>query len=286
MLCKAIHAFRFQLRQSLTQLQVPLLLLLAGIYAFTIVQPVSDFSAAVGVTVSPWVFPHLANDYVCQIVFMSIAVILFCDAPFRSPAYWYVLPRTGNAAWARGMCLYIAVLSLLYLLLIALAGVLALLPNLQIDNGWGKIWGTLARTTAASQYHIQLTVNDYLIGAYQPMEATILSFLLEWACCTWLGLLSYGLNNLTHSNAGSFVAEGFVLLDIAVYNNWSYQYFLISPSTLAQLSLLTSKRSLYGVDLHYSACFFAISIFALTCLCILAQCIKMPRLRRRREPDE
>lgn len=282
MLRRANRAFIFQMKQEFTTPRIPLLFLLTSAYIFATVQPVSDFSRDVQEAATIWSFPHITNDYVCQLVIMAIVVILFCDAPFRSSAHWYVLQRTGNAAWAIGMCLYIATISFLYVLLIMLVGILALFPNIQFGAGWGRIWGTLARTNAGNQFHIQLAVKDYIIGAFQPMEATAICFLLEWACCTWLGLLSYCLNSFTGTNAGSLVATGFVLLDIAVYNTWSYAYFRISPVTLAQLSQLASKRSIYGVDLTYAAIFFAISIFILTTLCILSQCVDFSKVHRQR----
>lgn len=282
MLRRANRALVFQMKQEFTTPRVPLLFLLISIYIFATVQPVSDFSKDVQEAATIWSFPHITNDYVCQLVIMAIAVILFSDAPFRSSAHWYILQRAGKAAWAIGMCFYIAVISFLYVLLIMLIGILALFPNIQLDAGWGRIWGTLARTNAGNQYHIQLAVKDYIIGAFQPIEATVICFFLEWACCTWLGLLSYCLNSFTRTNAGSLVATGFVLLDIAVYNTWSYTYFRISPVTLAQLSQLASKRSIYGVDLMYAVIFFAISIFILTTLCVLSQCVDFSKVYRRR----
>jgi len=282
MLRKAFRAFCFQLKQALFSPRIPLLFALASVYIFATVQPVSDFAASVQENATIWSFPLIANDYVCQLVIMAIAAALFCDAPFRTSVYPYVLPRTGHTAWALGMCLYIAALSFLYICLILLMGILALLPHVRLDSGWGRIWGTLARTNAGDTVSLQLTVSDYIIGAYQPLQATAICFALEWACCTWLGLLSYWLNNFTQSSVGSAVAVGFVLLDIAVYNTWSYAYFRISPLTLAQLSQLATKRSVYGVDLPYSAAFFGISITALTALCLLSQ--RYPLKREVRSP--
>jgi len=69
-----------------------------------------------------------------------------------------------------------------------------------------------------------------IIGAYHPIEVSVICFQLEWACCTWLGLLSYCLNNFTETNVGSVVAEGFVLLDIAVYNSWPYFFLSHFPN--------------------------------------------------------
>ena len=281
MLRKAIHTLHFQMKQSFMNPRIPLLLLLVSAYIFATVQPVGDFSKEVQEAVTVWSFPHITNDYICQLVIMAVAVGLFCDAPFHSSAYWYILPRSGNTAWAIGMCLYIIILSFLYIFLILFVGIVALLPNIQPGSGWGRIWGTLARTDAGNYFHLQLVVNDYIIGAYQPIKATIICFLLAWGCCTWLGLLSYCLNNFTESNFGSVIATGFVLLDIAVYNTWSYTYFRISPLTLAQLSQLVSKRSIYGVDLRYSVTFFGISIAALILLCVLSQHCTISQLRER-----
>lgn len=274
MLNKIWHVLLFHLKQALSAPRIPLLFILIAIFIFSNVQPVSEFANEVGIDATPWAFSHITSDYICQLVIMAVVIFLFCDAPFNSAAHSYILPRAGYTAWGIGTCLYIVVLSLLYVLLIQIISIMALLPNIVFQLGWGKIWGTLARTTAATQYGIPFTVYDYIIGAYTPLQANLTSFLLEWACCTWLGLVIYFFNNASGTMVGSLIAAGFVFLDITIANEWSYSFFRYSPVTLAQLPAISRVESLYGLSLSYAVRFFSISIFLLVCLCVLTPLIK------------
>ena len=125
------------------------------------------------------------------------------------------------------------------------------------------------------------SVDDYVIGAYSPLQATLLSFLLSWACCVWLGLLTYFFNYVTEGYTGTFISAGFVLMDITVANEWLPWFYKISPVTLAQLQALKGNNSLYQVDLCYALWFFGVSI-----VCLLVGCIIAPKFygfRRKRK---
>lgn len=275
MVHRSVKIMWFQINQNLTTVRVILLFLLIFIFIFSSVHPVCDFASAYEIGITPWVFPLITNDYICQLVIMSAAILLFCNAPFKSEAHNYILVRAGNTPWTMGICLYIMSMSLLYILVILAAGIAAILARLQPDTGWGQAWGTLARGPRFySQFGISLSVNDYIIGKYCPAEATVISFILEWACCTWLGLVTYFFNNATETMAGSVVAAAFVFLDITIENEWSYTFFKISPVTMAQLRTLSSTHSIYHMTLGYAASFFVISISIFIGLSLLTPYVK------------
>lgn len=274
---KIQRVFAFQMKLAQTNQRILLIFILSAIFVFSNLQGVLDFSQDICIPVMPWAFPHITSDYICQLVIMAGAVALFCDAPFKSEIHKYILPRAGYIAWAAGQCMYIVVLSFLYVFMILLFSILPLLPNIEFRNGWGKIWGTLARYTVGSQYGIPFSVDDYVIGVYTPLRATVLSFLLSWACCIWLGLTTYFLNNVADSYIGTFTSAGFVLLDITVANEWLPWFYKISPVTLAQLQALKGNNSLYQVTLRYAFWFFGISIVCLSAACILAPKFKVFR---------
>lgn len=272
---KSVKIMWFQIKQNVATVRVILLFSLIFIFIFSTVRPVTDFAGAYKIDITPWAFPLITNDYICQLVIMAVTVLLFCNAPFKSGAHNYILVRAGNKPWTMGVCLYIMVMSLLYVFVIMAAGVAAILPRLRLDNGWGQAWGTLARAGQLKQeFGIILGVNDYIIGKYSPVEATVITFFLEWACCTWLGLVTYFLNNATDTTAGSMVAAAFVFLDITIENEWSYAFFKISPVTMAQLRALSSSHSIYHMTVRYAVSFFAISIVAFVGLCLLTPYVK------------
>lgn len=278
---KIYRVYAFQMKQIRSNQRIMLIFILIAIFVFSNLQGVLDFSIDVGISVTPWALSHITSDYICQLVIMAGAVALFCDAPFKNDLTKYILPRAGYTPWIVGHCMYIIVLSLLYVCVILLSSILPLLPNIQFDDSWGKIWGTLARTIMGSQYGIPFTVDDYVIGAYTPWQATLLSFLLSWSCCVWLGLVTYFFNTVSNSYVGTFVAAGFVLMDITVANEWLPWFYKISPVTLAQLQALKGNQSLYQVTLDYALWFFVVSI-----VCLLAGCVVIPKIqsiRRKRK---
>ena len=270
MVRRSVRIMWFQINQNLATVRVIMLFLLIFIFIFSSVRPVCDFAGAYEIGITPWVFPLITNDYICQLVIMAAAILLFCNAPFKSEAHNYILVRSGNLPWTMGVCLYIMLLSFLYVMMILAAGIVAILPHLQPSAGWGQTWGTLARSPQFySQFGISLSVNDYIIGKYRPVEALVISFALEWACCTWLGLVTYFFNNATETMFGSVVAAAFVFLDITIENEWSYAFFKISPVTMAQLRTLSSTHSIYHMTIGYATSFFTISILAFVGLCLL-----------------
>lgn len=267
---KIWRVFVYQLRRSVTSTRIVMLFIMVGIYIYSTIQPVADFSAAVGIAAGPWAFPHLVNDYICQLVIMAGVVFLFCDAPFTGESHMYIVSRSGRVAWSGGHALYIIVMSLIYVMFIILSGTLPLLSNLEWGANWGKIWGTLARTDASQQFGLQFTVNDYLIGAFTPAKAMLLSFLLEWACVSWLGLVTYLFNTLTKKMTGTFISAAFILLDIMIANEWTPGAYAFSPITLAQLRAFTGRNLTYGITLNYAVRFFIITILVLIVLCMFS----------------
>ena len=269
---KIRSVFLFQMKQAWTNQRILMIFIIIALFIFSNLQGVLEFSQDVGIPAAPWGFPHITSDFVCQLVIMAGAVALFCDAPFESEMQKYILPRAGHTAWAVGQCMYIITLSFLYVLIVLLFSILPLLPNMRFQDGWGKIWGTLARSGGRYQYGIPFRVYDYLIGSYTPLQATALSSLLSFECCVWLGLLTYFFKNVSGRSMGTFLSAGFVLMDITVANEWLPWFYRISPVTLAQLQALRGKNSLYQVDLDYALSFFGVSI-----VCLLVGCITAPK---------
>lgn len=277
MLNKLIRVCYFHLRQALEHPRILTILLLEAIFIYSTVRPVNSFAMTMGVKIGPWAFPHLTGDFICQLVIICGLIFAFCDAPFENGAYIYIQSRAGELAWSCGTCVYIAAFSFLYLVLIYIVSIIALIPQLSFVDEWGKIWGTLARTTAGTQFGLSLSVNDYVIGAYSPFEATITAFLLEWACCVWIGLVIYCFNRMSGTALGCFIAAAFALMDIAIWNEWRYAFYHISPLTMAQLAAISRPESLYGLSKEYAILFFAMGIIVFSSVSIFLPVVKRKR---------
>ena len=267
-----VKSFRIalcQLRQKTSTPRVWLILIMVGCFVLENLRPVLEFSHAVDVPVTPYAFPHLTNDFICQLIIMAGAVMIFCDAPFEGSGTLYVLPRAGRFHWGLGQVLYIFMMSFLYILFLLLLSVLPFLGNLEFGTQWGKIWGTLAKTNAGMQFGLIFSVTEHMISEFQAPAALAGSLALEWACTAWLGLLIYALNKWTLSPAGTITGAFLILLDICISNDWLYGANRFSPITLAQLNTYAGWNIRYGITLTYGICFFVFGIVILSGLCIL-----------------
>ncbi len=266
----ALAVLRLRLGQTFRSIKNISVLVLTGIYLWSCVEPVGQFADTVGIRVRPWLFPHLVNDYMVQMMLSAACVALFCDAPWRDGLREYVAVRTGRRAEGAGHILYILVLSLLFTLFILLMSVLPILPKTEFSTGWGKVLGTLARTDRGREAGLSYAIFDILIGSWDPIAATAVSFLLEWSCFAFLGMTVYVFNRHAGRTCGVFAGGFFVLLDLTAYNNLGARFYRFSPLTLAQLSQLRGLNAqLYQIDLPYAARFFALSLAGLASFIIL-----------------
>lgn len=277
---KGVQIFKMQLKREGIQARILILFIIIAVFVYSYLQPVALFSEAVNIRVTPWAFPHLTNDFICQLVFMSGAVFLFCTAPFRGENYVYILHRAGSASWQIGNILYIVLMSLLYVAFIETVSVISLLPHISFTSEWGKIWGTLAQTDAISQYRVPFMVYSYIIGIYSPMKATGISFFLETACTMWIGLVVYLFNSISRKPIGTMLGSFFVFLDVVISNSWPASAFLFSPVTLTQLKALSGNNVQYGVTLNYAVSFFLMTVSGLVGVCLFLGSKKLRGRRR------
>ncbi|MDR2569314.1 MAG: hypothetical protein LBD23_03320 [Oscillospiraceae bacterium] len=266
---KVAGVLRFQIHQFIMNYKNTVVLVLVCIFIWSNTQQVTDFAKMVSIKIHPWLFPHFINDYICQFVFSAAIIALFCDAPWDNDLSTYTLVRTGKRVQCVGHLIYILTLSGVFTLFIYIISVVTMLPSVEFKNNWGRVIGTLARTDASAQIMLSFNVNDFIIGAYTPMKATLYSFLLEWACFMWLGTLLYTLNRHIGKNIGTYISSCFVLLDITIANDWLPSAYRFSPITLAQLSSFIGMNKRYGVTLTYAIYFFLISIIILCTISLL-----------------
>ena len=212
-------------------------LLLIG-FLFEWVRPIADFSSAVHVSVTPWVFPYLSLSQKVLLLIMLGIVLLFCDAPFIDAHQPYVIIRSGKRDWLLGQILYIMVASALYFLFIALISTLLMLPNLTFSSEWGKIFGTLALTDAGSQFKINLPISYKLQLTYTPIAAMAWSFFLNWLIGTFLGLLMFVLNMRFTREIGAIVATFLVILQYFCFSANGFLLWHFSPVSWASLENL------------------------------------------------
>jgi len=170
----------------------------------------SELSAAVGIAVTPWVFPNLITTSAMIAVYCCFIMLFFCDAPFADSHTPFLVIRTGRRNWVIGQLLYIVLAAFVYTVFFLIVSVVVLIPNVQWDTDWGKVLKTIAANPSiANDYGIKLTifVDPLIITMFSPIEATLISFGLFWLTSVFIGVLIF-CGNVVIGRMGGLVMAG------------------------------------------------------------------------------
>lgn len=99
---------------------------------------IADYAAAVGMAVSPWVFPYLMSMPVMFPIFGCLTTLLFCDAPFTDHHTPFLMIRISKRDWVVGQLLYIVTAAFVYTAFFTLMSMLVLFPHVQFSSNWGE----------------------------------------------------------------------------------------------------------------------------------------------------
>lgn len=283
---KANKVSRYNMRMMRENIRIPFILLIVVLYVIEMLSAVLAFSRSVHIDVTPFAFVFLVNNYRIQFIIAACAVILFCNAPYEDESYQYMISRAGRLSWGLGQVLYIIKMSVIYISSLFAATIIPFLGHITWSNEWGKIWGTLGKTNAGTEFGVGLSVSQNIIREYEPVNALIVSILLEFACVLCIGLVIYFGNKITGKSAGTVIGALIAVLDVCISNDWMAWAYGFSPVSLAQLELFYGYTSKWGINLAYAGKFFLIAISSLGILCIASNykekvVSKISRVRRR-----
>lgn len=238
---KAMHICGIRLRHTATEAKGIALMVIVPIIVWSIIQPVVDMSFAIEKPVSIMGIVFLLGDMygsATGLLFSLGAILLFCDAPFRDEQQVQCLARCRTRTWICAQLLSIVCLSAIYVLYWLLSMALTISQNAVWELEWGTVWNTLARTNAAKQFGVPLECSPGLIRQYEPAASLLMSLLLKFVYCCFIGNVCFCINMLTHSNAGIVTSGFFALQDFLAINYMPYEYTWLSPATLSRLSAL------------------------------------------------
>lgn len=276
----------YNMRMIKENIRIPFLLIIVVLYIMENLSAVATFSRSVRIAVTPFAFVFLINNYRVQFIIAACAVILFCNAPYEDKLYQYMITRAGRLSWGLGQVLYIIKMSAVYIGSLFAASIIPFLGHITLSNEWGKIWGTLAKTSAGAEFGVELWVSSNIIREYEPINALLVSILLEFACVLCIGLVIYFGNKITEKSVGTVIGAFIAVLDVCISNDWMDWAYGFSPVSLTQLELFYGYASKWGINLAYAEKFFLIVIAVLVILCVASNykekvVNKISRIRRR-----
>lgn len=239
----------YQFSQLVRGSRIWLVLVCNFIFLQSQMLPLRNFLTEYDAAATPFLFPFLFTEPFLSVCFLGGIVLLFCNAPFFSPAQKFVAIRTGKRVWAAGQILYIICTGILYFLVLYVMSAAVLLPQLSLKNEWGSVWNTLARTGAGEQMEVFLTVPAFVLNSLQPLEAVGLVGILGALNSVLLGELLFLFNIYWKKEAGIAAAAMFILLPTRANRMPEAVHYLL-PASWMSLSGLGGDANSHGPDLQ------------------------------------
>ena len=276
---RANRISKYNMHMISENIRIPMALLVVMIYVMESLSNISLFSKAVNINITPYAFVFLINNYKIQFIIAACAIIIFGNAPYEDETFQYMVTRSGKISWGLGQIIYIGKIAFIYVACIVVASLIPYITHINLSNEWGKIWGTLGKTNAGSQYGIDLLISQNIMNNYKPISAFAISFMLEFCSIFWIGLIIYFGNKITNAAVGTIVGIIFSMFDICIANDWMDYAYMFSPMSLAQLDLYYGYAAKWGLNIEYTIKFFVVTLTILCILCIVAN--YKEKLRRR-----
>lgn len=248
---KTFAISRYQMAVQFRSTKNIAILLLLFFYIRGLMEPVKNFLNAVHTGISPYIFPLMMSDYFVAVVILICYLVLVCDAPFISRGYLFIVSRSGKKCWAFGESIFLLVQSVVYTAVVLLFFLINLIPDICLENDWGKAIRTLAATNAGEQFQIYPSFSEKVINNFAAPEAVIKSVIICVLGFWCIGLVVFLLNYITKSYLGIFMGLILIFLDIIIYNFLNPKWIKYSPASLMKLSTLTGiggrPTYLYGI---------------------------------------
>lgn len=241
------------------------------LYLHSMLSPIVEFCLNSGYCITPYVFPYMMCQPITVMLIMLGVVLLFCDAPFIGSEQPYIIMRSGRKQWVFGSVIYIAFASVVFFLLTIFCTIIILLPVIEFSLGWGKVIGTFAQTSVASQHGISIPFSQVIFMRYTPLQAMLHSLSNSCLVSFTLGMIIFVLNLRFTRSAGVIGATVLILWQMAVTKTWS-GFIKYSPVSWVSLSNIdVSSNSLYP-SLRYVH--IALISAALIIICLGVQFMK------------
>lgn len=248
---KVVRIACYSLKKAFTDSKVYIIIILSFMYIQFMLNPVKLFARNVQMGVSPYLFPFLLTSNYSVKMFLLLAILLFCNAPFMDEAQLYIVVRTGRRKWCAGQILYMMMLSGIYTLILILFTMVALIPELSVRSDWGKVINTLAQTGIAASQGIPISFDYSIILKYHPITAMILEGVLCWLLFVLFGNLIFSVNMKISKFAGNILAVAIIFFQmIAEEISPLLTYF--SPASWASLSFLDINHSNQYPGVNYA----------------------------------
>lgn len=280
-MCKKIWSIAYiNFQRWKSDLRVWLIFAFLGVFLVQEIKGFTEYGIETGTQCTAFLLPVLFNTLNISIGTMKMmlylgCILLLCDAPFIYKITPYMVLRSHRESWWMGECLYIIMVTFLYLVFITVVSTLVVLPVATFGESWGEVisafgFGSdgIPPRELSGKYEVFLAVPMETIGQFYPAGAQMYTFLTAWASFVFLGILQYLVSFVSKSMfLGVASAAIFVFLD-PIFNELSsggmfYWTTKLSPVCWVSTDLLQLADDSKVLTIPYVITMFAILIVAL-----------------------
>ena len=241
----------FQLRRSLTSPKVYVALLIGAVMQIVSVTDLLDYSKAAGQPLNIFEgFVYFNCDrFTAAAAFLGL-LFLASDIPFTSQNETFTLMRVSRRKWVLGKALYLLCACMLYYAVVFVFGMLFLSENACFASSWSGPIRQLVSGGTPGAFNVSFP-HGHIIGAFTPMEASALSYLLSVCYGLVMCLLVFCLNMRLPYNMAYFSAIAVHVVNYRLLTAYSHGYSrwsLLGGSLLSYHSIGGS----YGMGLYFT----------------------------------
>lgn len=229
---------------------------------WTEIEPVREYVAGRGLSISCWYFPIIFTNNMRKIFLYFGVILLFCNAPFVDEQQMYVLHRSGRKNWFLGEILYIMLASALYFFFIYLVSIAEFFPYVGFSTEWEKILVELSQNRNGNS----ILVSPEIIRNFTPFQAMALAYLINVALAILLGLVIFYVNLWKSRGYGVAVALFWVFFAELAESFCIIMSALLYLSPLSWCNLEHFCEQYGGIKLSYVCSFLVICGIVLSAL--------------------
>lgn len=205
---------------------------------------VIKFTKIVDYPTSPWVLPFVCANIYFLLVYGISVVYFYSDTPFLQKSQMYVLMRQGKTGWVMTKILRIWLSAFCLTVVEFLLSIIVLLPRIEWIGEWGKVYNSIAMTSAADDYNIALAFPYEIINMGNPMKVTGICLLTMFTVTGLMGMVMFTTSLVFNRTTAVFISTAFTIFTVVMGNiyyiaNW---FSYIAPFSWINVLTLFGKE--------------------------------------------
>ena len=207
------------------------------------ISTVRHFSVMVDYPATPWILPFIEQNVYCLFVYGISVVYFYSNIPFTQRHEMYVLMRQGRSRWVFAKILRICMSAIMLSIIEFVLSVLLLLPRVEWTVKWGRLYNSLAMTSAGSDYGVKLFFSYEIINENSPIKTILIFWIILCIATGLIGMIMFVLSIYINRTAAVAVGTFFSVLPVVFANLYLSKEWIgfISPLSWLDLLLLYGK---------------------------------------------